>query len=57
MRNLDRNTITEAVLARHAGAADPRLKRILTGLVRHLHDFAREVELTEEEWFKGIEFL
>lgn len=57
MRNLDQNTITEAVLARHAGAADPRFTQILTSLVRHLHDFAREVHLTEEEWFKGIEFL
>ena len=57
MRNLDHNSITEAVLARHAGAPDPRLKQVLTSLVRHLHDFAREVELTEEEWFKGIEFL
>lgn len=57
MRNLDQNTITEAVLARHANTKNPRLKRIMTSLVKHLHDFAREVELTEEEWFQGIEFL
>ncbi len=57
MRNLDQNTITDAVLARHAAATDPRLKQILTSLVNHLHAFAREVQLTEEEWFKGIEFL
>lgn len=57
MRNLDRNTITEAVLARYAATADPRLKQVMAGLVKHLHAFAREVELTEEEWFKGIEFL
>lgn len=57
MRNLDQNTITEAVLARHAATADPRFKQIMTSLVNHLHDFAREVQLTEEEWFKGIEFL
>jgi len=25
--------------------------------VRHLHDFAREVQLSEEEWFEGIRFL
>jgi catechol 1,2-dioxygenase len=25
--------------------------------VRHLHDFVREVELTEAEWFEGIKFL
>ena len=29
----------------------------MAALVRHLHAFAREVELTEEEWFAGIDFL
>jgi hydroxyquinol 1,2-dioxygenase len=29
----------------------------MASLVRHLHDFAREVHLTEEEWFQGIQFL
>ncbi len=57
MRNLDQNTITEAVLARHANTENPRLKTIMSSLVTHLHAFAREVELTEGEWFKGIEFL
>ena len=57
MRNLNQHTITEAVLARHAQTADPRLKQIMTILVKHLHEFAREAHLTEEEWFKGIEFL
>ncbi|WP_218511331.1 intradiol ring-cleavage dioxygenase [Variovorax sp. dw_308] len=57
MRNLDQFTITDAVIDRFADTPDPRLKRILTSLVRHLHDFAREVELTEAEWMKGIEFL
>jgi hydroxyquinol 1,2-dioxygenase len=57
MRNLDKNTITAAVLARQAATADPRFTQIMTSLVNHLHAFAREVELTEEEWFMGIEFL
>ena len=57
MRNLDRHTITEAVLARQGETADPRLKQIMTSLIRHVHAFAREVHLTEAEWFKGIEFL
>ncbi|MGZ5184177.1 MAG: DUF6537 domain-containing protein [Caldimonas sp.] len=52
MRNLNQHTITEAVLERHANTADPRLAQIMTGLVRHLHEFAREVALTEDEWFK-----
>ncbi|MCK9513341.1 MAG: intradiol ring-cleavage dioxygenase [Pigmentiphaga sp.] len=57
MINLDHHTITEAVLARQAGMADPRLREILDSLVKHLHAFAREVHLTEAEWFQGIEFL
>lgn len=57
MRNLDQNTITQAVLSRHAEAAEPRFRQIMTSLVNHLHDFAREVRLTEAEWAKGIEFL
>ena len=57
MRNLDAYTLTDAVLARHANAESPRLKTIMTSLVKHLHAFAREVELTEAEWFQGIEFL
>ena len=57
MRNVDAHTITPAVIDRLASADDPRLRQILTALVTHLHDFAREVELTETEWMQGIEFL
>ena len=57
MRNLNQHNITEAVIARLADTPDPRLKEITTALVQHLHDFAREVRLTEAEWRKGIEFL
>lgn len=57
MRNLDENTITQAVLARLEHAPDERLKEVVTSLVRHLHAFAREVNLTEAEWEQGIRFL
>ena len=57
MRNLNQDTITQAVVARLETTPDPRLKEILTSLVQHLHDFAREVRLTEAEWMQGIEFL
>lgn len=57
MRNLDENNITDAVIGMHAGADSARLKEILTSLIRHLHDFARETSLTEAEWFEGIKFL
>lgn len=37
--------------------ADERLKTIVASAVRHLHAFAREVNLTPGEWLKAIEFL
>ena len=29
----------------------------MSSLIRHLHDFIREVELTNEEWFDGVRFV
>jgi hydroxyquinol 1,2-dioxygenase len=49
--------LTDAVLARLEGAKDPRFKLVMTSLIRHLHAFVRETELTEAEWFAGIQFL
>ena len=57
MRNFNQNTITHAVLERIAGATDPRTKQISEALVRHLHDFIREVRPTQKEWANGIDFL
>jgi len=57
VRNLDPDTLTDAVLARLAHAPSPRLKAVMTSLVTHLHAFAREVALTEQEWSEGIAFL
>lgn len=57
MRNIDETTITEAVIASLANCKEARLQTILTSLVQHLHSFAREVRLTEAEWFAGIDFL
>ena len=42
--------VTPAVLAEIARADNPRLREILSALVRHLHGFAREVRLTETEY-------
>jgi hydroxyquinol 1,2-dioxygenase len=57
MRNIDEDTITQAVLATLAGCRDPRLRTVMTSLVQHLHSFAREVKLTEAEWTRAIDFL
>lgn len=57
MRDLDINTTTAAVLAQMADTPDPRLRQIMAAAVQHLHDFARELNLTPEEWLKGIAFM
>jgi catechol 1,2-dioxygenase len=49
--------VTGQALASLRGTADPRLRELLTGLVRHLHDFARETRLTQQEWERAIDFL
>jgi hydroxyquinol 1,2-dioxygenase len=54
---IDENTITDAALAQMSATPDERLKEIMSALVRHLHDFAREVDLTPAEWLDGIKFL
>jgi hydroxyquinol 1,2-dioxygenase len=57
MRNINEDTITQAVLASFADCNNPRLHTIMISLVQHLHAFAREVHLTDDEWFKAISFL
>ena len=57
MKNVDQNTITQAVLERMGEMPDARLKTILSSLVHHLHDFARDVKLSEPELMHAIEFL
>lgn len=47
----------EAVNERISPQTDPRLATIMTALVKHLHAFAKEVEITQDEWVTGIEFL
>jgi protocatechuate 3,4-dioxygenase beta subunit len=47
----------EVVAASFAAAPDPRLREVLGALVRHLHAFVAEVELTGDEWATAIDFL
>jgi len=50
-------TVTDEAVGSLAGTADPRLRELLAGLIRHLHAFARETRLTQEEWEKAVAFL
>ena len=57
MINIDEWTVTEAVLRVQEKCPDARLKQVLGALVTSLHNFARDVQLTEDEWMAGIDFL
>ena len=57
MREFDEKSITAAVLARMDQCSDARFKTVMSSLVTHLHDFIREVKLTEAEWITAIQFL
>jgi hydroxyquinol 1,2-dioxygenase len=55
--DLTEHTITEAVQRTFDDASDERFRHVLVSLVQHLHDFARDVRLTGEEWFSAMDFL
>ncbi len=57
MSNNTEEQITQNVLDSMAQASNPRLKAVMTSLITHLHAFIRDVELTQEEWALGIQFL
>ena len=57
MRNFDETTITEAVLERVRNAPNLRHRIISEAMVRHLHNFVREVEPSQKEWTEAIGFL
>ena len=50
-------TSAETVNERMASETDARLRKVMSSLVKHLHAFAKDVELTQEEWDTAIAFL
>ena len=49
--------LTDIVRQRWTDIPDPRLREVMQSLIKHLHAFVREVELTEAEWMAGIRWL
>jgi hydroxyquinol 1,2-dioxygenase len=49
--------VTPVVLDAYKNVDDPRLREIVASLVKHLHAFARDVHLTEEEFQKGCQII
>ncbi|MDO6590921.1 hydroxyquinol 1,2-dioxygenase [Loktanella sp. D2R18] len=57
MRNVTKDNITDVFKAYMAASTDARTREVMNALVQHMHDFAREVNLTHDEWRTGIAFL
>ncbi|MGH6899490.1 MAG: intradiol ring-cleavage dioxygenase [Geminicoccaceae bacterium] len=57
MAQFSEHDLTDAVIERLAECDDPRFKTVMSSLIRHLHAFVRDVELTEREWITAIRFL
>ncbi|MET2831406.1 intradiol ring-cleavage dioxygenase [Mesorhizobium shangrilense] len=53
----EEETSVEVVNARMGPDVDPRLREVMTVLVKHLHAAIKEIEPTHEEWLQGITFL
>ena len=57
MKDFTVDNLTQSVVEAYTQGASPRMAVVLKSLIEHLHMFARDVELTEQEWFEGIQFL
>jgi hydroxyquinol 1,2-dioxygenase len=57
MTQYNESTVTQAVLDSLANAQDARFRTVMASLVKHLHAFVREVDLTEGEWADAVQFL
>ena len=57
MRNVTKENITEVFASYYGDQTNPRTREVMVSLANHLHDFARDVNLTHDEWRKGLEFF
>jgi catechol 1,2-dioxygenase len=48
---------TEQIIQSMGPKTDARLREVMGSLIRHVHDFAREVDLTVDEWMAGVQLI
>lgn len=48
---------TQNVIDATGPKTSPRMREVMTCLIKHLHDFAREIELTVDEWSEGVALM
>lgn len=57
MRDVNKDNLTDVFNSYMGLDVNPRLREVMSSLVTHLHDFAKDVSLTHAEWEQGISFL
>lgn len=50
-------TFTDSVISATGPKATPRMRQVMGSLIRHVHDFARENDITVSEWMQGVQML
>ncbi|ETS76190.1 hypothetical protein PFICI_11577 [Pestalotiopsis fici W106-1] len=48
---------TKDVISSMGPKTDPRLREVMSSFIKHVHDFAREVQLTTDEWMLGVQMI
>ncbi len=48
---------TQNVINATGPKTSPRMRKVMTSLIQHIHDFARENEITVDEWMAGVDFV
>ncbi len=51
------DNLTDVAMERWKDIPDPRLRQIMQSLIKHLHGFVRDIELTQAEWAAAIDWL
>ena len=58
LKDLTAKTLTQHVIdISTENAPDERTKDLLSGLIKHVHDYVREMRITPAEWEMGWKFL
>ncbi|MFL5188112.1 MAG: dioxygenase, partial [Microvirga sp.] len=57
MAELSIERFTDTVVNAMGPKTSPRVREVMTALIRHMHDFAREVNLTTQEYLAACDFV
>src|SRR6478735_7001636 len=57
MTELSMEKFTDTVINAMGPKTSPRVREVMTALIRHMHDFAREVKLTTDEYLSACDFM